>query len=197
MLLIEGVCHMSQEIEIEYKNLITKEEYNQLLAAYSFQTAGKKQINYYFETKNKELREHGCALRIREKENTYTLTLKEPRQTGLLETHDIIQKDVFQKWINGDIIPQPHTSKQFKNLGVKPKDLVYMGSLETIRREATYKNVLLVLDISRYNNKIDYELELEAPDESTGSYLFEKILNNGGIPKRNTPNKIKRFYTSL
>lgn len=68
---------MSQEIEIEYKNLITIDEYNQLLTAYPFPQEGKKQINYYFETADRKLQHQGCALRIREKSDTYHITLKE------------------------------------------------------------------------------------------------------------------------
>lgn len=188
---------MSQEIEIEYKNLITREEYDQLLTAYPFPKEGKKQINYYFETADRKLGKLGCAIRIREKSNTYTVTLKEPHPSGLLETHDIIDEESFQQWLKGNIVPQPHTSKQLQNIGVAPTNLKYVGSLETVRRETPYQGVLLVLDLSKYNNHIDYELELEAPDENLGSCLFETILNDQSIKKRNTPNKIKRFYSTL
>lgn len=188
---------MSQEIEIEYKNLITEHEYNRLLVAYPFPKEGVKQINHYFETVEQKLEQHGCAIRIREKSNSYTITLKEPHIDGLLETHDSIQKETFQQWKNGNIVPQPNTSKQLRKLGFKPEDLVYKGSLETLRREIPYKKVLLVLDQSEYNGIIDYELELEAPTKTLGNQIFEAILQEQHIHKRNTPNKIKRFFTSL
>jgi len=188
---------MSQEIEIEYKNLITREEYKQLLKTYPFPSKGKKQINHYFETPDKRLQKQGCAIRIREKSNTYTLTLKEPHPSGLLETHDIIHKETFHQWVSGNIIPQPYTTGQLINRGIQPEHLKYMGNLETIRNETNYKGVLLVLDISKYNGYMDYELELEASDESVGLHLFNEILDHQGIEKRSTPNKIKRFYTSL
>lgn len=188
---------MTQEIEIEFKNLITVEEYRRLLHAYSFPQEGKKQINYYFETPDQDLKKHGCALRIREKSDTYTLTLKEPHPNGLLETHDKIEAETCQKWIHGRITPQPFTSKQLDRLGIQPENLKYMGNLETIRREISFKGTLLVLDISTYNHHMDYEFELEASNESLGSQLFESILTEQKIPKRNTPNKIKRFYKTL
>src|SRR5699024_12135520 len=103
---------MSQEIEIEYKNLITEHEYNQILKAYPFPKEGVKQINHYFETAHRELGQMGYAIRIREKSNTYTLTLKEPHINGLLETHDTIPEEVFRMWLDGEIIPQPNTSRQ-------------------------------------------------------------------------------------
>src|SRR5699024_7008810 len=123
--------------------------------------------------------------------------LKEPHPSGLLETHDIIHEETFQQWVKGNIVPQPYTTIQLKKRSVQPEHLIYMGCLKTVRLETNYKEVLLVLDISEYNGHIDYELELEAPNESLGSRLFETILNDQGIEKRDTPNKIKRFYTSL
>lgn len=188
---------MTQEIEIEYKNIITANEFNQLSAAYSFPKEGKKQYNYYFETADKKLGQHGCALRIREKANTLTVTLKEPHANGLLETHDTISKETSKSWINGNIIPQPNTHKQLKHIGVLPEDLSYVGCLETVRRETSYHGALLVLDKSKYNGRIDYELEIEAPEASLGNHLYDTILTEQHIPKRDTPNKIQRFFASL
>ncbi|HLQ71043.1 MAG TPA: CYTH domain-containing protein, partial [Bacillota bacterium] len=109
---------MPQEIEIEYKNIISENEYKQMLAAYPFPKENVEQINHYFETTNQSLGSYGCAIRIREKLNTYTITLKEPHPDGLLETHDRISKETFQEWLNGNIIPQPNTSRQLQKLGI-------------------------------------------------------------------------------
>jgi len=188
---------MPQEIEIEYKNIISENEYKQMLAAYPFPKENVEQINHYFETTNQSLGSYGCAIRIREKLNTYTITLKEPHPDGLLETHDRISKETFQEWLNGNIIPQPNTSRQLQKLGISSEDLVYKGHLKTIRHETSYKGVLLVLDQSEYNGIKDYEFELEAPTKPLGTQIFTDILQEQLIPKRNTPNKIERFFTSL
>ncbi|MFP3488877.1 CYTH domain-containing protein, partial [Staphylococcus sp. SIMBA_130] len=68
------------------------------------------QINHYFETKEFSLKELGCAIRIREKDGKYTLTLKEPHPDGLLETHDLLTKQEALNWMNGTIIPKVNTS---------------------------------------------------------------------------------------
>lgn len=59
---------MVQELEIEFKNLLTKEEFHRL--ADFFQLTEKdfaEQENYYFDTKYFALKKHGAALRIRKK----------------------------------------------------------------------------------------------------------------------------------
>ncbi|RKQ32634.1 CYTH domain-containing protein [Oceanobacillus halophilus] len=188
---------MAQEIEIEYKNLLTKEEFKILLDKLPFPEYSVKQSNYYFETKEFALKEKGCALRIREKNGKYRLTLKEPHELGLQETHDVLTEEEANQWINGHIIPKPEVMKQIHHLGVNPHDLVYFGKLITERREVSFQNTLLVLDYSTYNEKEDYEFELEAPDEDTGIETFHSILTEFGIKKKTTPNKIKRFFKSL
>ncbi len=74
---------MTQEIEIEFKNIVTKEEFDTLCKSFSIE-AFTKQVNHYFETPDFSLKEAGSALRIRHKGATYTLTLKQPAEIGLL-----------------------------------------------------------------------------------------------------------------
>ncbi|WP_156288892.1 CYTH domain-containing protein [Oceanobacillus salinisoli] len=188
---------MAQEIEIEFKNLLTKEEFEKLLYKLPFPKHSVKQTNYYFETKNFSLKDKGSALRIREKAGKYQLTLKEPHELGLQETHDELTEEEAKQWMNGNIIPKYNTSKQLKNLGIKLEDLVYYGSLTTERREVTYKDVLIVLDYSTYNKKEDFEFELEAQDKHTGLQTFDALLQEFHIQKKNTPNKIERFFASF
>jgi uncharacterized protein YjbK len=187
---------MSQEVEIEYKNLLTKEEYDQLLKKLPFPSAAKKQVNYYFETKDFALAKQHCALRIREKNDNYTLTLKEPHEEGLLETHDQMSKQEAESWIQGTLIPKPNIARQLEHKGISIKDLTFFGELVTERRETEYENVLIVLDYSTYNHTEDYEFELEAPAVSIGKKKFHSILKQFNIPERNTPNKIQRFFSS-
>ncbi|MHA6251708.1 CYTH domain-containing protein [Oceanobacillus sp. CAU 1775] len=188
---------MAQEIEIEFKNLLTVSEFNHLLTELNFPKTADKQTNFYFETEDFRLKEKHSALRIREKNNKYTLTLKEPYETGLLETHDALTKQEATQWIEGTPVVKPHTSKQLEKLQIPVEDFKYFGSLETERREIKFQNVLLVLDYSKYNQQDDYELELEADDFTTGKRVFEALLSEYQIPVRDTPNKIARFFQSF
>ncbi|HEY4601927.1 MAG TPA: CYTH domain-containing protein [Cerasibacillus sp.] len=187
---------MKQEIEIEFKNLLTTEEYNFLLNALPFPKEGKEQINHYFETESFDLKSCHSALRIREKEGKFYLTLKEPYESGLLETHDSLTKNEVSQWIAGAIIPKPNTLNRLKHLNINPTELQYFGSLTTIRRQYERNGFIFVLDKSMYNGCTDYELEIEAPSYSTGKTLFLNLLEQYKIKQKTTPNKIERFFNS-
>lgn len=187
---------MAQEIEIEFKNLLTEDEFNILLDKLPFPEYSVKQTNFYFETKDLSLKDKGCALRIREKQGNYRLTLKEPHELGLQETHDTLTEEEAKHWLNGKIIPKPETTRQLQNLGVDQEELVYYGSLTTERREVEYQDVLIVLDDSTYNGVQDYEFELEAKDQKVGLTRFHSILDQFEIKKKETPNKIVRFFNT-
>lgn len=188
---------MAQEIEIEYKNLLTEEEFNQLLHALPFPKLGTWQTNYYFETKDFSLKAKSAALRIRKKAGEYVLTLKEPHPDGLLESHDSLTKSEATNWINGNRLEKSQVCAQLELLGIQLEDLVYYGSLTTKRYETTYQGTLLVLDYSEYNGTSDYELEIEASSKADGLTTLRSIIDDYGITEKETPNKIKRFFTSL
>lgn len=187
---------MAQEIEIEFKNLLTEKEYNRLIKELAFPPEGFIQRNHYFETADFQLKNHHAALRIREKNDKFVLTLKEPHPKGLLETHAPLTKQEADSWLAGYPVAKENVEKQLTSLGISLEDLTYYGSLTTERRSFQHANVLLVLDYSKYNGHEDYELELEASSRAQGEQAFNEILKNHEITKRPTPNKIERFFTS-
>lgn len=80
---------MVEQVEIEYKTMLTEKEYHQLLAYYKLsEKAFKTQTNYYFDTQDFKLREKHFGLRIRTTPTNAELTLKTPIEHGLLETTD-------------------------------------------------------------------------------------------------------------
>ncbi|MFD2130080.1 CYTH domain-containing protein [Pseudogracilibacillus auburnensis] len=188
---------MSQEIEIEYKVLLTKVEFDRLAKNLPFPDQGVEQTNYYFDTKVMALKNVRCALRIRKKGNTYTLTLKEPHSDGILETHDTLTEKEFVSWINGTPIPKPNITKQLQQLQIDEANLVYLGALTTLRKTFMREEIEYVLDQSMYNGKTDYELEIEAPTHEKGLPAFQKILQAYKIKERKSVTKIERFFYSL
>src|SRR5690625_37117 len=187
---------MSQEIEIEFKNLLTKEAFDYLLKVFPFPTNGQTQVNYYFETDQFDLQKNRCALRIREKNNTYQLTLKEPHSDGILETHESISHQEEIHWLTSHIIYKQRIDEQLKQFNISLDALKYYGSLKTIRYEANVQDVLLVLDHSTYHGHSDYELEIEAKNKKSGIEFFNNILEQHHIEKKKTPNKIERFFNT-
>ncbi|MBA2174476.1 CYTH domain-containing protein [Halobacillus locisalis] len=186
---------MSQEIEIEFKNLLTQEEYQRLYQLLPFKSVELiEQTNYYFETNDLLLKQHGAALRIRKKNDQWTLTLKQPHPEGLLETHDTLTTEEANLWIQNQMVEKPNTKPQLHELGIEVNQLRYLGSLTTRRKELDYKGATIVLDHSLYYDQEDYELEVEAPSKPVGQDVIKEILDACDIPQRKTDNKIKRFY---
>lgn len=188
---------MTQEVEIEFKNLLTKKEFNDIYTSLPFPSEGITQTNYYFETQDFLLQANQSALRIREKDGEFQLTLKEPLEVGLLETHDSLTKRQAEQWIQGHPILLSNTGQQLKNMGVSINDLTYYGKLTTKRFECQKDGLTFVLDESFYNDYVDFELEIEAPSEEEGQQAFQQLLTTHDIPNRRTPNKIERFFSTL
>ncbi|WP_342430265.1 CYTH domain-containing protein [Neobacillus sp. FSL H8-0543] len=186
---------MSETIEIEFKNMLTKSEYEKLLDTFKItETQIFSQENHYFDTPDFALKHKESALRIRVKENIYEMTLKQPHQIGLLETTQILNEEEFSAAIKNGILPRGIIYDRLTSMAVSFTDVEYFGSLVTKRVEIPYKNGLLVFDHSLYLNKEDYELEYEAQDYHLGQQIFLELLNQHTIPQRTTENKIRRFY---
>lgn len=186
---------MSETIEIEFKNLLTKEEYENLLNSFN---VGEKQIvsqsNHYFDTPDFALRILGSALRIREKNNSLEMTLKQPASVGLLETTQPLTADEFEIAIQHGTLPKGLVQERVEQKNISFSSIEYFGTLTTRRAEFSYEKGLLVLDHSFYLNTEDYEVEYEVEDFQRGQIVFQELLKQYDIPLRKTKNKIARFY---
>jgi uncharacterized protein YjbK len=186
---------MSQNIEIEFKNILTKEEFNQLKSHFQVKSSDFiKQENHYFDTLDFALKEKGCALRIREKKGRFEMTLKQPHPEGLLETNQILSDEQANVLLNGGQIMDGIVKAQITTLNVNTDDIQYFGSLITDRVEFPYLEGLLVLDFSSYLNVQDYEVEYEVSNRDIGESTFLNLLSKLNIPIRKSKNKVRRFY---
>ena len=80
---------MSEQVEIEFKTLLTKTNYDRMIAHYQIAASDfKVQVNHYFDTPDHQLRDKRFGLRVRTTANYNELTLKTPVENGLLETTD-------------------------------------------------------------------------------------------------------------
>lgn len=190
---------MNQELEIEFKNLLTKSEYDRLYEAFDFKSVAPfTQVNYYFDTSDFKIRDSESALRIRIKEDQAEMTLKTPQDSHLLETNIPLPLHQAKEFIEtGQFRPHSSIINQLEKEGTKIDRVKLITSLKTERLEKPYKNTLLVLDKSWYGSKIDYELELEAEEDRYGKQIFQKILSDYHIDCRKSPNKIQRAYSHL
>ncbi|WP_129706273.1 CYTH domain-containing protein [Priestia megaterium] len=186
---------MKQEIEIEFKNIVTKEEFDRLRSHFQLtEDQFVSQENHYFDTPSFSLKDCGAALRIRSKKDKSVLTLKQPHQEGLLETHEALTNEQAKELLDGSAKIPSTIQQLITDLQVDSHALTYFGTLRTSRAEIPYKNGLLVLDHSFYLGAEDYELEYEVTDANEGAKCFEQLLTELDIKKKPTENKIRRFY---
>jgi len=183
---------MRQEMEIEFKNLLSAEEYDRLLDSYTDGSAIVWQANDYFDTPSFEIRAKGAALRVREKKDGLVLTLKEPSGEGLLETHVNLTSSEAEDLFKYGLIHSEAMNAQLKRFGLT-EPLEHLGRLETERFEKQLADGLLVLDKSHYLGVTDYELEFETTDFKQGEAAFRLLLEKHDIEPRKTKNKILRF----
>ncbi|AQP54161.1 hypothetical protein CBF34_06385 [Vagococcus penaei] len=189
---------MGKENEIEFKNLLSKSDYERLIEQYNVpQALSIKQTNYYFDTKDARLQHSKMGLRIRQTPTKNELTLKIPTQTEhtLTELTDNLSDEEVEQFLSHKLTKDVSTVLTYlANMGIAPTDLLSIGNLMTDRLEIKLDNHhLLVLDHSFYSDIEDYELEMEVTDEITGEQFFLNFLDRHQLPRREAPKKIARM----
>lgn len=190
---------MTQEIEIEFKNLLTKQQYEQLLEDFHIsQNAIHRQTNHYFDTPSQAIRKLQSGLRIRQIGDYYECTLKEKNaEHAHLETTDELTAAQAQQMLDGKGFYATEVAKRLDFYQIPLEQLQVFGSLTTDRVEISYKEGLLVFDHSYYLQCDDYEVEYEAKDAIIGNTIFDEFLQQYGIKKQATDKKIARFMKAL
>lgn len=183
---------MAIQKEIEFKNLLEKEEFHRLCEGFGISAVDfHSQTNTYFDTKDFKLRDAFMGFRLRVVGDRNELTLKAPGDNvhTMIETTRYIDDKERDHILELGAI-NTHSYEEFIQL---PEVLETFGSLRTRRVEVPYQDGLLVLDCSDYLGHTDYEVEYEVPDADKGHKSFLSLLEAYQIPIRNTPKKIARF----
>lgn len=186
---------MAENLEIEFKTMLSQSEYQQLITHYQLTaTDFKTQTNSYFDTPDFQLKAKNCGLRIRRYEDLAEYTLKTPTTAGLLETTDTLTKACADDILQSNVLPiTGHVFEKLIELGIHSSQLIKTGELTTKRAEFHIKEGLLAIDQSWAQNLHDYELELEVQDTATTSADFLQFLSSFNLPYRPAKNKIHRM----
>lgn len=189
------------EIEKEFKNLITKENYEEILKDYQkILTTSITQTNSYYDYQG-ILKSHHIALRIRtiEGQSTGEITLKIPQDTyEVLEITETLPIDILQSFNAQKEFTLPEKIyKALVSQEINLKNVQQTALLTTHRRQGTLSaNELLVLDESHYNGRCDYEIEMEVTDLQQGEQVFNQFLHQYGIKRQQADSKIKRALST-
>jgi len=179
---------MTVNKEIEFKTLITKEQYEKLLKDFNLENNIFTQINYYFDTEDTKLMQEKTVLRIRQKNNSYKLTKKTRALVGADETHILLSKEhaleLLENGFDASIIGIPYF-------------VTNIAKLVTYRVSCPYRNGVLFFDRSEYYNQIDYEIEYEVDEIEQGKKDFSEFLNEYNIVYKESIRKSKRAYDHI
>ena len=188
---------MHTEKEIEFKNLLTKEEFTLLLNHFQIKANDfTTQTNYYFDTPTDYFKENKIGFRLRVLPNRNELTLKVPEQEHVMnETTQIITDNEKEAILQSLSFPHVPFLSQL-NL---EEELICIGSMQTKRATCTYKNGILFFDHSLYSNTEDFEVEYECDNVEVGKEAFIYLLKTLQIPIRHADKKIARLvaYNNL
>lgn len=185
---------MSEQTEIEFKTLLTKNDYNRILEYYQLTSENfHTQKNCYFDTPDYKLAANNCGLRIRELATYGELTLKTPEKVGRLETTDQLSSEQTKKLISQQqILTTGNVVSKLYDFNVQAQDLVLFAELTTKRAEFPIEEGLLALDENWYEKEHDYELELEVENSEQGKQNFQELLAKFDISYEPAQNKIVR-----
>lgn len=189
------------EIEKEFKNLLTKEQYEAIAGDYqSVFTKDVTQTNSYYDYEGL-LQQHKMALRIRivEGKETGEITLKIPQSSlEVLEYTEVLPVDILNAYNHDKQFALPTSLQEtLENKGITLQTVNQTALLTTHRLEgALSENEWLVLDESHYNGKVDYEMEMEVRSLELGEPVFLGILAKYNIERRQAESKIKRALST-
>lgn len=194
-------------VENELKLLIPKETYQDLFQeAVNHQAVTVIQTNHYFDTLNYDISGKKLSLRIREKNNQYTLTLKVGRKAnGQSQSSDEYNKTIEEEQalavINGFLPMESLLSDlPVKEVPIEGRPLLHMGQMTTKR--TIYAPIPglhpLELDQNDYLGIQDYELEWEYNQEEQVKAILDWLKQHHIQPESlKSRSKFGRFMERL
>lgn len=188
---------MPYNLEIEFKNLLSKSSFYKLSAMYNLKTEDFiLQKNIYFDN-HEILADQLMALRLREKQGELSITLKQKAvqsqhaQIEITEPFEYSMDDLLKN--PSEVLPKSimnHLAMEQITL----EKLEVIGKIDTLRKEIEYQKGLLCLDYNRFNGQEeDYELEFEYDSINDGETIFDNFLLQHNIPRKPAKNKIQRM----
>ncbi|NQM56045.1 CYTH domain-containing protein [Streptococcus suis] len=187
---------MKNHLEIEYKTLLTKSEYNRLLSEFSDVTP-IHQTNYYIDTPNLDMKNHRFSLRIRTFADIAELTLKIPQEIGNQEYNQLLDIQTAQGYIDHFELPSGPIADIISKTSIPLNQLAVWGHLKTKRLEKETSIGLMALDENDYLGQTDYELEVEVSDAEEGKILFDEFLKKKSIQFKYASSKVARTAAQI
>jgi uncharacterized protein YjbK len=187
---------MSTNIEIEAKILVSASDFEKLKVVLGVSDQIKvTQTNHYIDDAKGSLRQYGFALRIRELNQTYTLTLKSPMAEGTLEKNQVINQQIYLAFKEKNIFPSGLIQDFLTMFGFDTKQLKIITFLTTDRYETRYEGRHVCLDKNSYHGITDYEVESEESSLKNAADTLKLLCEAAQIPYRE--NQISKYARAI
>ena len=182
-----------REIEIEFKNLLTKDQYASLFEKYDLKNSEEIiNKNFYYDDADESFKKIRAALRIRYTNKKTEMTLKVKGETQNVEINVPLDEKYPKESTVLPVLPNEIIT-EIERMNIKIKTPMLIQKIETLRHEVTLNENLLVLDKTTFiNDIVDYELEFETKNYESGLVAFEKLLEENHIAKNPAKPKIAR-----
>ena len=186
---------MQTGTQVEFRTLLSKEEYTRLINMFLGNNKFDLQTNHYFDTARFTLKACDASLRVREQ---VWLEFRRVlfRSYNIQDFKQPITREEFEECKNTGYLPEGQIKQELESIIGKQKLENFM-SLSTKRLFFTYGNGVIFLDESTYLGTTDYELEYEAKTLHEGKKEFIQLLGDLQIKYKKTDKKIKRAYDAL
>lgn len=184
---------MQRTTEVEFKSLLTQEEYERLMTKFQGNRTDL-QTNHYFDTPRFSLKALDASLRVRERDS-YELTLKKKKGYTIQEFTLPISKEIFEEIKQTGYIPESELKQELLPI-IGEQKLNNFLSLSTLRMFFPYKKGILFIDKSTYLGVTDYELEYEAKNYHDGKKEFIALIGELQIQYKKSDKKIKRAFNA-
>lgn len=177
---------MHQQIEKEFKVLITKKQYEYFIHEMYPHILPIRQKNVYYDTKDAFLSKNKIALRIRYINERKIVTLKYYEGNDLME----IEKEVNCDNPFKDDFNIRETLKKFNIVDT----LIPCVTIVTYRTIIAGEYAEIAIDKNKFDDgSIDYEIEYEVKQPHNDIELFQSILDKINIKyEKNAKSKIRR-----
>ena len=184
---------MQKSTEVEFKSLLTCEEYERLMDQFKGNRTDL-QTNHYFDTSRFSLKALDASLRVRERD-TFELTLKKKKGYTLQEYTLPIDEEVFKMIKETGVVPESELKEELTPI-IGEQKLNNFLSLSTYRMFFPYKKGVLFIDKSTYLGVTDYELEYEAKNYHDGKKEFIQLIGELQIQYKKSEKKVKRAFNA-
>lgn len=158
---------MIQNLEIEYKTLLTQKQYQQLMDVFGFPEP-LRQDNYYYDTADHALLRQQAMCRIRNLDNGFLFTYKENHVEGVLE---------YEKKLTELSLVDDELIVFFASKDIRVDALALLASSTTFRSVKCDDLGLWCLDRNIFAETTDYELEYEIVlDPDSAFHRYRAVL---------------------